>query len=164
MWTVVVTDLPAVVPVDGGKDTASVSNTRKLGSLDVVKTVNWNGVTPDPTKTFEICIKGPSFPLGTEVGACKNADFDGQTLTWTGLIPGSYDVTETDPGNMWTVVVTDSPAVVPVDGGKDTASVSNTRKLGSLDVVKTVNTKTVNWDMWRHLPTPSRSASRGRPT
>jgi predicted methyltransferase len=123
MWTVVVSDLPAVVPPDGSTVYASVSNTRKLGSLEVTKTVNWNGVTPVEEQTFDICISGPSYPApGSN---CKEADNDGSLLTWTGLIPGDYTVTETDPGTMWTVVVSGSPAAVPPNGGMVSASVSN---------------------------------------
>jgi hypothetical protein len=33
--------------MDGSGTSASVLNTRKLGSLTVTKTVNWNGVQPD---------------------------------------------------------------------------------------------------------------------
>jgi hypothetical protein len=135
MWTVIVSDSPAAVPTDGGAGSASVSNTRKLGSLEVTKTVNWNGVTPDEGQTFEICITGPSHITPD----CKTADNDGSVLTWSNLIPGNYTVTETDPGTMWTVVVSDSPAAVPPDGGTGYASVSNTHKLGILEVTKTVN-------------------------
>ena len=46
-WTVDVSGSPATVPTDGGKATAGVKNTRKLGSLEVTKTVDWNGVDGD---------------------------------------------------------------------------------------------------------------------
>ena len=63
MWTTVVTASAATVPVDGSKATATVTNTRKLGSLEVTKTVNWNGITPVEDQTFEICISGPVLRL-----------------------------------------------------------------------------------------------------
>jgi hypothetical protein len=126
----------AIVPADGGQVAKTITNTRKLGSLEVTKTVNWNGVTPIPGQTFEICITGPSYPT---TGNCKTADFDGTVLTWTGLIPGDYTVTETDPGTSWTTpVITDSPATVPTDGGQATATVENAWALGSLKISKTL--------------------------
>lgn len=72
------------------------------GSLEVTKVVNWNGVRENENQTFEICISGPSYPTGSEQGACQEADFDGTTLTWTDLVPGEYNVSETDPGDLWT--------------------------------------------------------------
>jgi len=134
-WTTSVPNSPVAV-ASGGTATASVTNIRKLGSLQVVKTVNWNGVTPDTTQTFSICITGPS-PLTTQ--NCKSVGYNGGTLTWTNLIPGGYTVTETNPGSAWTVQVTGSPAMVPADGGQATASVSNTFNPGFAKVVKTVS-------------------------
>jgi len=132
-WTVAVSGSPATV-VPGQTAQASVTNTHKLGGLEVTKTVNWNGVTPDTTKTFQICITGPSYPGGD----CKTVGYNGGTATWANLIPGSYVVTETDPGSQWTVVVSGSPAAV-VAGQTAHAGVTNTHKLGSLEVTKTVN-------------------------
>ncbi len=134
-WAVTVDNATATVPTNGGSGDATITNTRRRGSLTVAKVVNWNGLTPDQAKTFQICISGPSFPAGD----CKTADFDGGALQWNDLVPGSYSVTESDPGVEWTVQVTGSPAVVPTDGSGASASVLNTRKLGSLKVTKTVN-------------------------
>ena len=123
----------ASVPADGGTGAATVTNTRKLGSLAVTKTVNWIGSTPT-SQTFEICITGPSYPGRN----CKPAGSAGGTLTWSDLIPGSYIVEETDPGSQWTVSVTGSPATVPTNGGQGTATVTNTLKPGGAAVLKTV--------------------------
>jgi hypothetical protein len=130
-WQVSITGSPANVPVNGGSANASVANTRKSNGLLVNKIVNWNGITPDTSQTYEICIQGPSFPA---VPNCKLAAFDGGLLTWAGLLPGSYDVTETDPGTEWQVATNGSPSTVPDDGGNGSANVTNTRKLGSLDI------------------------------
>ena len=62
-------------------------------------------------------------------------------------------MTETDPGTTWTYQVTGSPVTVPPDG-TGTASVTNTRKLGSLEV-----TKVVNWNGITPVADASRSAS-----
>jgi len=123
---VVVTGSPATV-VAGDKATANVTNTYKRGSLEITKTVDWSGYTPDTGQTFEICITGPSYPTGN----CKTADYDGEVLTWDNLIPGDYTVTETDPGTEWSVVVTGSPATVVAGGAAAQAEVTNTYRTGA---------------------------------
>jgi hypothetical protein len=130
---------PATVTVNPG-DTglttaATITNARKLGSLQVTKTVNWNGVSLITTQTFQVCITGPSYPTAN----CKAVGYQGGPVTWSSLIPGSYTVTETDPGNSWTVQVTGSPATVPVDGGTVAANVANTFQPGYAKVIKTVS-------------------------
>ncbi|MFN8467093.1 MAG: hypothetical protein U0X20_16175 [Caldilineaceae bacterium] len=145
-WSVTVTNSPVTVPAGSSPAQASVVNTRKLGSLEVTKTVNWNGTTPDPAKTFAICVSGPSYPVPN----CQNADFDGGTLLWPNLIPGDYIVSEPDPGGGWSVTVTNSPVTVPAGSTPAQASVANTRKLGSLEV-----TKTVDWNGAPQDPTQS---------
>ncbi len=137
-WTVEITDSPATV-VPGETAEVSVTNTLKTGSLDVTKVVNWNGVTPDEQQTFEICISGPSYPNGDENGACQEADYDGETLTWNDLELGEYTVSETNPGDEWTVEITGSPATVEADGTAE-ATVTNTHEppTGSITVVKEV--------------------------
>ncbi len=129
-------DTSATVGIVGGTATAGVTNTKKLGSLQVTKTVNWSGATPDTSKTFEICITGPSYP---STANCKTVGSAGGTVTWTNLIPGDYTVVETDPGSEWTVSVSGSPATVPTNGGQATASVTNTLKKGHAQVIKTVS-------------------------
>jgi uncharacterized repeat protein (TIGR01451 family) len=136
VWDVTITGSPATVSADGIVAQVRVTNARKLGSLEVTKTVDWNGVTPDPSQTFTICIEGPSHPSGD---GCQTIGYIGGTLSWNGLIPGVYTVTETGPDNLWSVTITGSPATVPDDGGSASAGVTNTRKVGSLEVVKTVN-------------------------
>ena len=134
-WTVEVTGSPAVVPYDGYAY-ASVTNTRKLGCLEVTKIIDWNGVDPIIGQTFEICITGPSYPGGD----CKTFTYpDVLTQEWCDLIPGAYVVTEPGVGSEWTVVIDDSGATVPDDGGYGHATVTNTRKLGCLEVTKIVN-------------------------
>ena len=133
-WEVAISGSPATVPEDGGSASAGVTNTRRLGSLEVAKTADWNGVTPDASEEFTICVEGPSYPSGN----CQTADYDGGDLVWSGLIPGVYTVTETNPGAEWEVAISGSPATVPEDGGSASASVANVRKLSWLEVTKTV--------------------------
>jgi uncharacterized repeat protein (TIGR01451 family) len=142
-WNVAITGSPATVPGDGGTASAGVTNTRKLGSLEVTKTVDWKGVTPDPNRTFTICVEGPSYPSGD---GCQVAGSSGGTLSWDDLVPGDYAIAETDPGSAWDVAITGSPATVPDDGGSASARVTNTRKLGRLEVTKTVDWKGVTPD------------------
>jgi hypothetical protein len=137
-WTVTGNNGATIAVPAGGQGTATITNTRKLGSLKVTKTVDWIGSSPNTSKTFQICIKGPSYPLGTETGACQSIGYNGGDLTWSSLIPGSYSISETNPGSEWTVQVTGSPATVPTDGGQGTASVKNTLKPGGVKVIKTV--------------------------
>ena len=126
-----------IVVAGGGSGTHTITNTRttpQLGSLQVTKVVNWNGVTPVPTQTFSICITGPSYPAGN----CQTIGSAGGVLTWNNLIPGSYTVTEPNAGTQWTVSITGSPVTVPI-GGSGSATVTNTHRLGYLEVTKSVN-------------------------
>ncbi len=110
----------------------------EIGSLEVTKVVEWNGVTPDEQQTFEICISGPSYPNGGENGACQEADYDGETLTWNDLDLGEYTVIETDPGSEWTVGISGSSATVEA-GQTAEVTVTNTRDApNSITIVKDV--------------------------
>jgi len=142
-WTVNIVTSPTIVPTGGGSaPTVTVTNThiapQLLGSLQVTKIVNWNGATPDTTKTFAITVTGPSYLSGNT----KTAGSNGGNLIWTNLLPGSYTVTETNPGSEWTVNIIGSPASVTA-GGQTTVTVTNThiapQLLGSLQVTKIVN-------------------------
>lgn len=133
-WNVVIDHSPASVPFDGGNATAQVTNTRKHGNLTITKVVNWSGITENTQKTFEICIEGPSFSSPN----CNTTDSNGGDLTWSDLIPGDYNITETDPGSEWNTVITTSPVAVPVDGSTGTATVTNTLLTGTITVVKNI--------------------------
>ena len=63
---------------------------------------------------------------------------EGKKALWNNLIPGGYTVTETAQPE-WTTTVPPAPVTVPTNGGTAAASVTNTRKLGSLEVTKVVN-------------------------
>ena len=145
MWTVV-TASAVTVPVDGGKATASVSDTRKLGSLDVVKTVDWKGITTGYLQDLRDLHQGAILPARHRSWRLQERRLRWRHALLVNLIPGDYAVSETDPGNIWIVTITDSPASVPVDGGKDTAYVDNTLKPGSLKVTKVINWFNVNPD------------------
>jgi carbon monoxide dehydrogenase subunit G len=145
-WTVQITGSPAVVPVDGSGAAASVLNTRKLGSLQVTKTVNWNGLPADKGQSFTICIAGPSFTNSD----CKNIGSNGGKLTWTDLIPGVYEVTENSPGSTWSVVITGSPATVPVTGDRAEVTVANTKQPPARITLTKIVTETTKLD-WRFV-------------
>ena len=132
-----------------GPNTAGVTNTLKVGSLLVTKTVNWSNTTPVYPTTFTICITGPSYaaPVGDvyPAGACKDfvatAQNPNPQMTWNNLLPGNYTVAEPGSKNPslgdWTV---SGGGVVNVTAaGPNTAGVTNTLKVGSLLVTKTVN-------------------------
>ena len=138
----------------GGSASAGVTNTFKPGNLAVTKTVNWNGVPEDNTKTFEICIQGPSYPTTPN---CKTFGYNGGLQTWSNLIPGSYTVTETDPGIQWTYQVTGSPVTVP-PSATGSASVTNNRKKSTITACKK-DTNSVYLAGWTINLTGPQSAS-----
>jgi len=96
-----------------------------VGMLQVAKVVDWSANEPDTDLTFEICLTGPSYPLGTEAGACRAADHDGGMLSWPALTPGQYTVIEADPGLGWTVSGSGATVEV-VAGGTVVHTITNT--------------------------------------
>jgi hypothetical protein len=129
-WTVAITGSPVNVPVDGSQASASVTNTHKRGILQITKVVNWQNTPTDPSKTFLVCITGPSY--GSP--GCQASDYDGSTLTWNDLLPGNYTVSETNPGDIWQVQLPSNPVNVLANGSITTATVTNTRKAVRLEV------------------------------
>jgi uncharacterized repeat protein (TIGR01451 family) len=115
----------------------SITNSYSEGCLEITKIVDLGSVVNPTaiTETFEICITGPSYPSGD----CKTIGITGGTLTWNNLIPGSYTITETDPGALWTV--TGSPQTVIVNPGTScaTATITNTFNDGCLEITKIVD-------------------------
>lgn len=102
--------LTGTLELSGTLSTSAETNKVQLnfgyapGNLDVTKVVDWQGTTPDASRTFEICINGPSYPDGD----CQTVDYDGTTLSWTDLHTGIYTVTETSPGSDWSVDISSS--------------------------------------------------------
>ncbi len=114
---------------------ATVTNTHEgRGSLTINKVVNWANVTPDQSKTFEICITGEL--LAEPI--CQFADFDGGPVTFSDLRPGQYTVSETNPGVVW--AVTGSGVEVQVSANATAqAEISNVHEgEGSVTVTKAV--------------------------
>ncbi len=114
----------SVVIASGGSATCTITNDDVAGSLEVTKIVDWAMAIYEPEKIFTICVQGPTFPLGTEDGACKTVGADGGVLLWENLLPGSYIVTEENPGGEWMVIYVGTPAEV-VAGGLAQASITN---------------------------------------
>ncbi len=101
------------VTVNAGESgSATITNTLQLGRLEVTKVVEWGKLEPDANQTFEICITGPSYPDGD----CQTVGSDGGTVVWEDLLPGTYTVTETDPGTTW--IVSGSGVDVIVNAGE----------------------------------------------
>jgi hypothetical protein len=91
---------------------ATVTNTwippsTKFGEIEVTKVVTGEGVPADAE--FTICIQGPAPSTTTICESFKAAE----TVTFDDLVPGTYRVTETDPGTAYTVTITpsDTPEV-----------------------------------------------------
>lgn len=98
--------LPGTVSIsDAQPVTVTVTNTLRPGSLNVNKTINWQGVTPIPDTTFNICISGPSYPTPF----CQTTS--GDSLTFGPLVPGAYTVSES-PDSDWIVTIIGVPANV----------------------------------------------------
>jgi hypothetical protein len=126
----------------GSQHTVDITNSYDAARLDVTKVVQWNGPSVEG-QVFEICIAGPSYPSGN----CKTVDYDGGVLSWTGLLPGSYAVSES-PGPEWQATL---PGSISVTAGNNAATVTNTRKTGGLTVTKSV--------VWTGQPPPTAPAS-----
>ena len=126
---------------DGGKTFECTFTNTERGALQVQKNVTWNGITPDTSQTYSICITGPSYATTSVTGSCKTYLYNGGDQTWTGLLPGTYTVTETNPGSQWTVTGSGGTVTVnPGDTGSTVgATITNARKLGSLKVTKVAN-------------------------
>jgi uncharacterized repeat protein (TIGR01451 family) len=112
--------------------TATITNTYDPGCLEITKIVNWNGATTYPI-LFEICITGPSYPSGD----CQIISELGGTLTWFNLIPGTYTITETDPGPEW-IVTGDTSVVVNPGTPCATAYIINDHLTPSVEILKEV--------------------------
>ncbi len=136
-WSVTGSGVTVTLTGGGGLFTRTIANTRivpQLGSLQIIKAVDWIGATPDPNQTFEICITGQSYPAGN----CQTIGAAGGPLTWDNLIPGVYTVTESNPGPAW-VVTGDNVTVNVPNGGTGSSTIVNTYLMGSLQVAKVVD-------------------------
>lgn len=91
------------------------------GSLEITKVVDWAGMTPDPSATFEVCATG-------SVQVCEVFGADGGMVTITDLPADVYAISETDPGPGWTTSVSVNPVQVTA-GATATTTVTNTRIL-----------------------------------
>ncbi len=151
-WTVTYTGGQIHTVDTGEPETAEVVNTLKHGDLTIAKQFDWQGVGPDDqpeSVNFFICIKGPSYPNGTEAGACKPVGKTTTYVSWTDLIPGDYNVGEYQPSGgatvdslpAWHVTSTSSSVHVAAadDGDPAAATITNQYQLGTLDVTKVVH-------------------------
>lgn len=134
-WLVAGSGQALLVPADGGRADARIVNARRLGRLAVTVAVNWNGDTPDPDRTFSVCIAGPSLPTTD----CRTVGYLGGTPAWEGLIPGVYTVSAARPGDEWTVTPESLAASVPANGGQGSATVHFTQLRGSVTITKVVH-------------------------
>lgn len=119
-WTMT-SDPETVVVVHDGLTEVALTNTYEqelpeLGSVVVTKTL----VGEPPAATYEICLVGPA-PADTE--QCRLVTGAGE-VEFVDLALGTYTVTETDPGEDYTVTITPTEVEV-VAGGVATATVVN---------------------------------------
>ncbi|MHB8072054.1 MAG: DUF5979 domain-containing protein, partial [Candidatus Cryosericum sp.] len=109
---------------------------KNYGSLTITKTVAYGGANSGLiSQTFPVTVVGPSGTY-THNFVITNGVLSGSPWALTGLMPGSYTITE-GAVTGWAEVVTSSPTVV-VAGQVATATISNTFVLGALDITKAV--------------------------
>ncbi|MFW5772190.1 MAG: hypothetical protein ACOCZH_02620 [Phototrophicaceae bacterium] len=104
---------------EGDDVTCTFTNRQESGSLTVDKVVDWNENDPlSPAPSFEICVSGPD-----SYSSCFNLS-DGQSNPLTGLLPGTYTVSETDPGSDW--IVSGEGDVTVIANETATSTITNT--------------------------------------
>ncbi len=111
-----------------GTNSSSVDavKTYVAGSLEVTKNLVLGGYTLPVNGSFSLIVTGPSYPSGTPLNFIVTNGVVSGTQTLENLIPGTYTVTETDPGLAWTVSGEGNTNVEA--GVQGTASVTNTLK------------------------------------
>jgi hypothetical protein len=143
-WTVDNSD-PIIEVIADQTATGTVTNTYdepepepEYGRVDITKVVTGDDA---PTGTeFEICITGPE-PATTQ--QCETVTAGGHAV-FEQLEPGTYAVTETDPGTNWTVDNSD-PIIEVIADQTATGTVTNTYdepepepEYGRVDITKVV--------------------------
>ncbi len=92
--------------VDGVSACVSDDDEPETAELIVIKTIV-DG--PDEYAPFTVCLVGPLFPTGNEVGACHYVYESGDQVSWT-VFPGTYEIHEVfyeGEGENWEVEVGD---------------------------------------------------------
>ncbi len=136
----------------GQESAAALTRVCRRSAIVAEKEVDWGAVITDTEQTFDLCITGPSFPTGAEVGACQTVGYAGGILTWSPLHPGDYRLTEADPGPTWNIP---DPVDVTATGGMTSSvSVRNTNTGGQGDKTGAIAVnKVVNWNGFVKVPT-----------
>ncbi len=122
-------------------ETDSVSDSHRIdlleldSSIRVTKIVNWNEMAPNQTQLFRICITGPSYPGGD----CANVNYDGGILEWDDLEAGTYTVSETHPGQDWSVTNQTSTINLAAGANESVIIINEYSAPGSLSVLKVVD-------------------------
>lgn len=136
-WTEVVATSPVVVTASA-TSTVTVTNTYVPGSLDVTKSAVLTGYqfASSADQVFTINVTGPSYPIATPLTfTLTDGVLAPATQSLTNLIPGSYTVTEVDPGVAWTV--SGNGSVTVVSGQAATKTITNTVKIPNTTITMT---------------------------
>ena len=136
----IVGDNPQFIWVNPGETcpNVEVNNTYNPGCLEICKKVDWDGVAPIGDPQFRVCLDGTCQSVG-----------DGDCATFDNLTPGSYDISEEDPGTSWMVAYPDGTTANVAAGdicGEHKYNVTNTRSNPCLNVTKYVNVEGRGWD------------------
>ncbi|NJN15061.1 MAG: hypothetical protein HC822_01490 [Oscillochloris sp.] len=113
------------------------------GSIEVTKTVDWNGFPADSNAQFELCVSGAN--LSDPI--CQTTS--GGTLNFGNLLPGEYTITETDPGSQWTVAISDSPATVVLRETTDVAVTNTHAAYNRINLVSICSDNPAETRRWR---------------
>jgi hypothetical protein len=130
---------PAQVTISADPDepvTVTVTNSRETAAFDVVKQVD-GALAPADSATFEVEADCPD-PVGLTTLTLTVTEDDG---TATGTVEGvpvgaECSVEETSVPEGWTLTSIDPNPVTVNAGDSDTVTVTNTRELGELRIVK----------------------------
>jgi uncharacterized repeat protein (TIGR01451 family) len=101
----------------------TIHNEINPGCLEITKTVDWGSFTTGTSQTFNVTVTGPSHPTGIS----HSFGYTGGTWTLNNLIPGSYNIAETDPGQYWDVT----------PGLNQTVTVNQGTPCGSISITNT---------------------------
>ena|GEM_PF-6789626 len=112
-WSAPVYSKTEVTVAAGGSDSVTITNCYtapqpQLGSITVEKVLDSDS-DPHDISTFEITLTGPNDYSETQTVAA------GSSVTFSGLAEGTYTVSETSPGEGWTVSYSEQEVEVGAD-------------------------------------------------
>ena len=127
---------PSFINLAGGQtvNCAFTNTLERTARFEVTKVVELGGAIYQGDERFEICLTGPDASLDV---VCQTIGWTGGMLSFDGLLPGQYIVSETNPGPEWAVTIEPTGGVVSVPiEGVGVATVTNRLLTGNIVVSK----------------------------